>query len=97
MAEQAAFWQSEAGREAQNHQKRYTLVFDQNGSFRIDDVDPGTYELKLRLSDQTKPVHGTFSPLYEPLGTLTKEVTIPEADDPEGPPVDLGVLELDEK
>lgn len=96
-AEQTVFWRSAAGQEAQSRQKRYTLVFDQNGSFKIDDVDPGTYELKLRLSDQTKPIAGTFSPLYQPLGNLTMEVTIPESDDPEGPPVDVGVLELNEE
>jgi hypothetical protein len=89
-----AFWQSEAGREAQRDQRRYVLVFDKDASFKIDDVEPGTYELKIRLSDPGKPAMG-FGGFYEALGALTKEVTIPEpAPGREAGQFDLGLLEL---
>jgi RNA polymerase sigma factor (sigma-70 family) len=95
--DQSAFWKSEAGREAQRNQKRYVLVFDKNGSFKIDDVVAGNYELKIRLSDPAKPIPRSFVPLYEPIGTLTKEITIPEATSQELGSIDLGVLELHEQ
>ena len=37
---------------AQRNQQEFQLVFDADGNFRADDVPPGTYELRLRL---TKP------------------------------------------
>ncbi len=90
-----AFWQSEAGREAQRNRRSYVLVFDKDGSFKIDDVEPGTYELKIRLSDPGKPAMG-FGGSYEALGTLTKAITIPEpVSGQEAGTFDLGLLEAE--
>jgi hypothetical protein len=92
---QNAFWQSVGGQEARRNQRRYVLVFEKDGSFKIDDAVPGTYELKIRLSDPGKPVAGSPFPFYEALSTLTKEITIPEpASGQEAASFDLGLLEL---
>jgi len=51
-----------------------------DGSFRIDEVQPGTYELDVRITGYPK---------------FTKDVTVPEpAADQRDTPVDLGVLSL---
>lgn len=93
--DQTVFLRSPAGLEAQRNQRRYTLVFDTNGVFKIDGVELGTYELKIRVSDPNKPLPHSLIPFYEPIGSLTKEIVIPEGSGPDGDPIDLGVLELE--
>jgi RNA polymerase sigma factor (sigma-70 family) len=92
--EESAYWESEAGRKVRLSQHRYTLSFSPDGSFTIDDVLPGAYQLTLRLSDLTKPISGPVG-FHQPMATLTKEFIIPEL--PDGATLgshDLGVIEL---
>jgi hypothetical protein len=65
-------------------------LFSADGSFRIDDVPPGTYTLRIVL---TEPF-GTYSPLSRgtPIGSLETEVTMPESAD--RTPFDLGILSM---
>ena len=77
---------------AWHSRKRYVLVFDKDGSFTINDVAPGNYELKIQLSDPGAPVAYGFGGMYKSVSKLTKEVTIPETFGTG--PFDLGVLEL---
>ena len=68
--------------------RAYPLLFEADGSFHADDVPPGTYELRIRV---TKP-GGTprFTPFDdgEEIGVLVREVVVPEGMEP----LDLGTL-----
>lgn len=95
------FWLSEAGREAQRRQRTYALVFNPDGSFRVNDVPPGTYELSVTPTEPPAPVNsaggGTVSPRFgtKPIGSLKMEVVVPEANGGEAEAaVDLGLLPL---
>jgi peroxiredoxin len=69
--------------------RTYVLAFDADGSFRADDVPPGKYELMIRVSKPDK--NQQFSPFADSqndLGSLTREVVVPEGDRP----FDLGTL-----
>jgi hypothetical protein len=56
--------------------RSYHLEFEEDGSFRAEDVPPGTYVLQLRV---TKPKAGPNPSLEagEELGSLVRTVTIP--------------------
>ncbi len=63
---------------------------DENGRFRLEDVAPGTYELKIPVnlpSDKT-----TFKPDRVTMGEATLPVTVPEG--PEDQPVALGDVKV---
>ena len=67
--------------------RTYVLSFEADGSFRAEDVPPGTYELKIHV---TKPsANPNFAAWENPadvLGSLTREVVVPSGD----MPFDLG-------
>ena len=95
------FWLSEAGREAQRMQRTYVLLFNPDGSFRVNDVPPGTYELSLTPMEPPAPVKtaggGTVSPRFgtKPIGSLSMEVVVPEVSEAHGKTVlDLGILQI---
>ena len=75
--------------------RQYFLVFDSDGTFCIDDVLPGSYELKILAWDQ-RPDDSPLA-LGEPFAPVVLEATVPEAGSGESAPFDLGVLELDLK
>lgn len=58
--------------------RTYVLGFQRDGSFRAEDVPPGTYELRIQA---TKPLDDPLSRPPEELASLTKEVTVPEGAD----------------
>lgn len=91
-AQEREFWLSESGRELQRNSHQYVPRFAMDGSFRIDDVLPGTYQLTIHISDPSvadAPFSGKF------LGTLEQEITVPETGaGTEQSPLDLGKLEL---
>jgi beta-lactamase regulating signal transducer with metallopeptidase domain/protocatechuate 3,4-dioxygenase beta subunit len=66
----------------------YALEFEADGSFRIDDVPPGTYELRLSVTKGDESQHR--SPFHKPneLGALVRDVVVPEGREP----FDLGRL-----
>jgi hypothetical protein len=89
-AANAASFTSTARREGEQQGRDYELVFDQDGGFHIDDVPPGTYELRIKI---TKPnERGRFGPTgrEEALGSLVKAVIVPAGDGP----FDLGNLDV---
>jgi hypothetical protein len=61
--------------------RSYHLEFAEDGSFRAEDVPPGKYELRIRV---TKPgtVHNPFVEEGEVLGSLKRIVTIPAGTGP---------------
>jgi hypothetical protein len=69
--------------------RSYVLEFQKDGSFRIEDVPPGTYELKIRLTKPDKSDQfGASERPENQLGALVKEVVVPAG---EGP-FDLGTV-----
>jgi hypothetical protein len=72
--------------------RSYTLRVDDDGTFRLDDIMPGTYELRFYLSEgRPDGRDGTG----EAIGNLQRDVIVPDA--PGGPadaPLDVGTLEL---
>ena len=69
--------------------RTYVLAFDTDGSFRADDVPPGKYELKIRLTKPDRnPQFSPFADSQNDLGSLTREVVVPEGNGP----FDLGTL-----
>jgi len=79
------FWTSAAGHDCERGQRAYILVFSDDGSFRADNVPPGTYRLSV---NPTEPGRGPWD--RKSLGKLTKEIVVPEGTGP----FDLGTLEL---
>jgi RNA polymerase sigma factor (sigma-70 family) len=97
-ASAAAFIQAaQSWRAAIDVQRRFSAFCDTNGSFRLQDIPSGTYELKIALRD---PKLDSVSPtptmgIAPEIATLVREVIVPEI--PGGhsdEPLDLGTLEL---
>lgn len=89
-----AYWLSDAGRAAQQLQREYRAMFAADGSFRIEDVPPGDYALKVSLTEPPKASDGNrFN--FTPVASLEMDVTIPEAGGASDlHALDLGVLSL---
>lgn len=58
-------------------QQQFQLVFDNDGNFQADDVPPGTYELRLRVTKPPTNSNARFSGREEELGSLVREVRVP--------------------
>lgn len=55
--------------------RTYLLVFERDGSFHAEDIPPGTYELRIRV---TKPgVNNFFQRPEDDVASLTREVIVP--------------------
>lgn len=68
------FYQTKAGQEYYLSKHRYALNFSQDGSFRIEDVPGGKYNLQIELHE---PGGNSFQ---QPLiGSLTKEIILPDS------------------
>ena len=89
ISESFGLGQSAAARlEAERVKRSYHLEFQEDGSFRAEDVPPGNYELRFEVTKPRPPGRGRFMPMQkgEVLGSLTRMVTIP----PGKEPFDLG-------
>jgi peroxiredoxin len=87
-----AYYSSPAGRDYWFSKRRYVLRFSQDGSFRIDDVPGGKYELTLNPRELVSKLGQLKSPV---IARHRQEVDVPDA--PGGrsdTPLDLGVLNL---
>ena len=84
-----ASWRSPTRLAQARAARTYVLAVEQDGSFRAEDVPPGTYELKLKV---TRADANRRSPIStdsaEELGSVTREVVVP----PGNGPFDLGTL-----
>jgi hypothetical protein len=73
--------------------RTYRLIFERNGSFRIEDVPAGKYDLNIVLKEQGTS-HDPFEPRKE-IASFRKEIIVPEM--PRGrsdEPLNLGQLSL---
>jgi hypothetical protein len=73
--------------------RNYTLRFQPDGSFHVDDVLPGSYSVYLQASVPSGDPNRGFS--QTTIGSLSKEIVVPEAGAGESDdPLDLGELEV---
>ena len=75
----------------------FQLTFDADGAFRIEDVAPGTYELRLRALERKSREAETSGRWVEPveIATLVREIVIPPG--ASGTEVDLGIIPVEAK
>jgi hypothetical protein len=70
---------------AQRNARSYTLRLQEDGTFRIEDVLAGDYNLQIHLTEGQR--------WENMIGTLTTNVTVPIITDPAAaPPLDLGTF-----
>lgn len=74
-------------------QQQFQLVFDQEGNFRADDVPPGNYELRLRVTRPPKNDRDRYNSERDELGSLSRVVEVPAG----GGPFDLGTIAMSVK
>lgn len=89
-ASDAAF-RSDRKVEQARRARTYQLEFEPDGAFRVEDVPPGTYTLRLYVTKEPEP--GRAHPFPGPqdeIGSLTREIVVPEGTGP----WDLGTLVL---
>jgi thiol-disulfide isomerase/thioredoxin len=87
-----AYYSSPAGRQYWFSKRRYVLRFAQDGSFRIDDVPGGKYQLTIDLRELDDQRGQRKSPL---IALRRQEIDVP--DSPGGrsdTPLDLGVINM---
>jgi peroxiredoxin len=90
--ELCAYYSSPAGRQYWFSKRRYVLRFSQDGSFRIDDVPGGKYELTIDLRQLISKMGQIKSPL---IALYRHEIDVPGV--PGGrsdTPLDLGVINM---
>ncbi len=83
---QRAYWMTEEGRAIKRKHRSYTLLFETNGTFRVDNVEPSEYQLYISLTNPDRPDN-----YYEYIGSVNRNVTIPAAKaGEENTPFDVG-------
>ena len=88
-----SFWTSEQGRELERSERTYSAFCAEDGSFSLPDIPPGTYELRVEMTETTR---NSVGPSPEVPGVLlAREVVVPEGSTwHENDALDLGSLEL---
>jgi hypothetical protein len=83
--------------QARRAQRTFGAFCESNGSFRLQDIPAGTYELEIKLLDSRLDTVSPRQP-YDPapeIGSIVREVIVPEISKGQtGEAVDLGTLEL---
>jgi hypothetical protein len=72
--------------------QQFQLVFDNNGNFRAEDVPPGKYELRIRVTKKTAGERFRNEGAEVEIGALITDVEIPAG--PADQEFDLGTFEL---
>jgi hypothetical protein len=85
------FLASERGKTLRRQERSYVLRFEADGSFQVDDVPPGRYDLRIFVT-QPSPQSAAGLP-SRTMASATREVVVPEADSDADP---AGAVELGE-
>jgi peroxiredoxin/uncharacterized GH25 family protein len=86
------FYRTEAGREHFFQNRRFALNFAPDGSFRVEDVPGGKYNLRIDLRESGDDFNRFNSPQ---IAQLQKEVEVPDSPDGRSDePYDLGTIKL---
>ena len=88
----ADFYRTDAGRKYHFAHRRFALNFSQDGSFRIEDVPAGKYELRIDLREGGGDSPSRF--MSPAIANLTKEIEVPESSKRSGDVFDLGTIPL---
>jgi hypothetical protein len=73
-------WQASPARlEHERRSQSYELIFQSDGTFRIDDVQPATYELRLQVTKPTERYRSVVGP-EDQMGAQVREVVVPPGD-----------------
>ena len=84
------------GRASYLQMDNYEMIFERDGSFRVEDIPPGRYELRVVVNKHDPQRSGYYEPRpQDQIGSLIREITVP-AGGP-GEEFDLGSLELELK
>ena len=78
---------------AERAQQQFELVFDQDGNFHAEDVPPGDYELRLRVTRPPKNDRDRYTAQRDELGSLTRDVSVPAGNGA----LDLGTIPMSVK
>jgi beta-lactamase regulating signal transducer with metallopeptidase domain/cytochrome oxidase Cu insertion factor (SCO1/SenC/PrrC family) len=84
-----AYYDSPERLEQAREARTYQLIFQPDGTFRADDIPPGSYQMQITLTKTNKSE--SYSPYPNPadeLGSLKRELVVP----PGSTPFDLGTL-----
>ena len=88
--QQRAFWNSDSGRTREREERTYVLVFETNGTFRVDNVPPGKYSLSLNVTDPEEEYYSGRA-----IGTTNKQVVVPnESNAAVNATLDIGSIDL---
>ncbi len=89
-ARRSNYFNSPVGRDAQLRRREYVLLFQSDGSFRVDDVLPGTYDVYIGPRVTATNRYAMHGPV---IGSVSKLVVVPEGG-ADSPTIDLGLLHL---
>jgi len=96
-----SYWMSPEGRARERERQVFVARFSEDGSFRINDVPAGEYELRIKVSELRETSLGpSRGPMREgpEIGSLTWDVIVPPVEGRRSDePLDLGELALNVK
>jgi hypothetical protein len=80
-------------KEARAKYRYYVVQFEEDGSFKVDEVLPGVYDLNCRFHE---PSNDQFGNMGEMIGMAEQEVVVPEMPDGQiDEPMDLGKIDME--
>lgn len=79
--------------EGREYARSYAFEISYDGTFRVEDVPAGAYDLRINLYE---PPSGGLTGLWETIGSLNYEFEVPDMNDGRSDePLDIGTLELE--
>lgn len=74
----------------QQHRRSYAVAIDNEGRFQIEDVEPGTYGMRVQI--YAIPEGNRYN--WNPMANYSRNITIPETEEEPAEAIDLGEMEL---
>ena len=92
-SQRTAYWQSPEGKALKRTERSYPVVFASDGTFRVDGVASGRYELALQIIDRVKVGPSSFQ--SRAVVSAIESVTVPQpVEENSDDVIDLGTLTL---